>query len=285
MEEVFNEYDKYDSIDSSGKNVSQAVIERIMEMIMNGDLKEGDRLPPERELTEMLGVGRPALRESLRALEFLGLVESRHGSGNYIVNNVATNYFKPLSLSFKLHGGSSKEVLEFRNCLEQFAVSQAAAVATPDDVAVLKCLLDDMESAESTQEKADIDLQIHTKVAAIAGNPLICDALQGVSILMNSLVTQSIRLSYYEGDSIENIYREHGQTHSYHRLQLDGRRLPVDGLQDSRLQRACANNQHVTLRVPAADFFTLNESAAFVAAFTACDLSPVLIELYASISK
>jgi len=209
MEEVFNEYDKYDSIDSSGKNVSQAVIERIMEMIMNGDLKEGDRLPPERELTEMLGVGRPALRESLRALEFLGLVESRHGSGNYIVNNVATNYFKPLSLSFKLHGGSSKEVLEFRNCLEQFAVSQAAAVATPDDVAVLKCLLDDMESAESTQEKADIDLQIHTKVAAIAGNPLICDALQGVSILMNSLVTQSIRLSYYEGDSIENIYREH----------------------------------------------------------------------------
>jgi len=209
MEEVFNGYEKYGSIDSGGRNVSQAVIERIQEMIMNGDLKEGDCLPPERELTEMLGVGRPALRESLRALELLGLVESRHGSGNYIVNNVTTNYFKPLSLSFKLNGGTSSDVLEFRNCLEVFSASRAAAAATTEDIDTLKYLLNEMKCAESTQEKVELDLEMHTEISLIAGNKLISDTLQEISLLMGSLVKQSVRLSYYEGDSIENIYREH----------------------------------------------------------------------------
>lgn len=55
------------------KNLSNVVIRKVQEMILSGELQEGDKLPPEREMTQRLGIGRPALREGLKSLEMLGL--------------------------------------------------------------------------------------------------------------------------------------------------------------------------------------------------------------------
>ena len=68
------------------KNLSNVVIRKVQEMILSGELQEGDKLPPEREMTQRLGIGRPALREGLKSLEMLGLVERRHGLGKIIIN-------------------------------------------------------------------------------------------------------------------------------------------------------------------------------------------------------
>ena len=65
-------------------SVYKKVVAQIQEMIMHGELKKGDRLPPERQLAEMLGVGRPALKQAISALEVLGIIRSRQGDGNYI---------------------------------------------------------------------------------------------------------------------------------------------------------------------------------------------------------
>ena len=190
-------------------NVHKNVIEKIQQMIIDGTLKVGDRLPPERELTEQLGVGRPALREALKSLEILGLIESRHGSGNYVVNHVQKSSFKPLSISFLLNNGSPSDVLDMRYCLECYAVRIAAEKADETDVQRLNGLIDNMKAADTAAEKASADLDFHFEIVKISGNLLFRNTLESLSFLMDNFIEHSLQLSYFGQDSVENVYREH----------------------------------------------------------------------------
>lgn len=193
------------------KTISQAIIKRLQDDIFEGRLHEGDKLPPEREMAELFGVGRPALREAMRSLELMGLVESRHGLGNYIVNHVNTSYFTPLALSFRLSDRSPSEILEMRCCLESFTARKAAECATPLDIASLKKLMKQMREAETTSEKAVLDKAFHFEIGRMSGNLLIYNTMENISYLLDMFIERSVRVSYFEGDSIENIYREHAE--------------------------------------------------------------------------
>lgn len=190
-------------------NAHKNVIEKIQQMIIDGTLKVGDRLPPERELTEQLGVGRPALREALKALEILGLIESRHGSGNYVVNHVQESSFKPLSISFLLNNGSPSDVLDMRYCLECFAVRIAAEKADETDIQHLNNLMDDMKAADNAADKAAADRDFHFELVKISGNLLFRNTLESISFLMDNFIEHSLQLSYFGQDSVENVYQEH----------------------------------------------------------------------------
>ena len=72
----------------SSKKVYEQVIEQIQESIFNGELKKGDKLPSERELSEQMRVSRTSIREALRVLETLGVVESKQGEGNFVCSNI-----------------------------------------------------------------------------------------------------------------------------------------------------------------------------------------------------
>ena len=76
--------------------VYEQVIEQIKSKIKSGEIKKGDRLPSEREMAESIGVSRASVREAIRALEVVGLVESRQGAGNYIKTNFDNSLFEPL---------------------------------------------------------------------------------------------------------------------------------------------------------------------------------------------
>ncbi|MEA4988602.1 MAG: FadR/GntR family transcriptional regulator [Anaerovorax sp.] len=192
------------------KKISQIVIEQIQEMIMRGELKDGDQLPPERIMTEQFQIGRPALREALKALEVLGLVERRHGLGNYIVNNVESNFFKPLSLSFKLSNGNVQEILQLRYLIETFTVREAAKLATFDDISFLNQKQKEMMEAETPDEKSQCDKDIHFKIARICNNSLILATFENASYLLENFIDQAVHLSYFaEEDSVERIYEEH----------------------------------------------------------------------------
>jgi len=191
------------------KKTSQLVIEHIQTMIMDGTLKAGDRLPPERELTEAFEIGRPALREALRALEVLGLIERRHGLGNYITNDVGNNFFKPLSLSFKLANRNINEILELRYAIEIYSVRQAAKKATADDVKRLYSIHEEMLTAETSEKKAEYDWKLHFEIANICNNSLIINTFENASYLFNHFIDQTVRMSNFPKDSIERIYEEH----------------------------------------------------------------------------
>lgn len=197
----------FESIEN--KKISQIVIEQIQEMIMRGELKSGDKLPPERELTQTLNIGRPALREALKALEIIGLIESRHGQGNFVVNNTENSVFKPLSLSFKLSNGNIEEILELRHLIESYTVKQAALLSDANDINKLYEIHNAMIKADTTDHKSQCDKEFHYEIAKISKNILINSLLESTSYLFDSFINKTVRMSYFGEDSIEKIYEEH----------------------------------------------------------------------------
>jgi len=191
------------------KKISQMVIEQIQGMIMRGELKNGDKLPPERELTQTLNIGRPALREALKALEVIGVIESRHGQGNFVVNNTENSVFKPLSLSFKLSNGNIEEILELRRLIEDYTVKQAAILADKKDIVILQEIHNAMVNADTTEQKSQYDKQFHYEIARISKNILINSLLESTSYLFDSFINKTVRMSFFGEDSIDKIYEEH----------------------------------------------------------------------------
>ena len=85
------------------------IVEQIKDMIINGELSVGERLPTEKELSEKFGVSRTSVREALKALEVIGICESRQGGGNFIVNKVQERTTNNLSLLYTLNNGKIEE--------------------------------------------------------------------------------------------------------------------------------------------------------------------------------
>src|SRR5699024_3842640 len=98
--------------------VYEQVIVQIKEMVRVGQIKKGDKLPTERVMAEELPVSRTSIREAMRALEVVGLIESRQGAGNYIREEFYDVLLEPLSIVFMLQNGTNKDIFELREVLE-----------------------------------------------------------------------------------------------------------------------------------------------------------------------
>ncbi len=170
------------------KKVYQHVIEQIQNMVMTGVLKKGDKLPSERDLVEQLGVSRASIREAIRALEMIGLIESRQGEGNFIGGDINSSFFEPLSVMFMLNGGQPEDVLELRRVIEVEAVALAADKITAEQSVELQELMEEFRTAADEMERVHIDKAVHDKIAEIGGNYLILILLNTISSLLESFI-------------------------------------------------------------------------------------------------
>lgn len=161
----------------TSKKIYEQVIEQIQEKIFYGEFKNGDKLPSERELSEQMGVSRTSIREALRVLETMGVVESRQGEGNFICSNVNKSLIEPLSLIFKLNNGNWEDVIELRQALELETVKFASKRVTKEEADELKFIINKMEEEINNQNRNEIlvnlDQKFHNKIASISKNYLI----------------------------------------------------------------------------------------------------------------
>src|SRR5215216_3191857 len=99
---------------------SESVVRQLREMIQRGELRAGDRPPPERDLAKLLNVSRPTLRAGIRSLAAVGVLQSRQGAGTFVVEteDSPTLDSSPLRMMAALHGFTSKEMFEARRSLE-----------------------------------------------------------------------------------------------------------------------------------------------------------------------
>jgi DNA-binding FadR family transcriptional regulator len=185
------------------EKVYMRVVKQIRELIKNGKLKPGDKLPPERILAERLGVSRPSVREGIVALEILGLVESRGGKGNTI-KSLAGSSYPDQDLAHLEQGESPFEVLEARKIIEVEAAGYAAQRAQMDDIATIDQTLDSMSSIaprislsqgyekgmESWREFHKFGREFHINVARAARNTVL---LRIVTQLIESLLREDLR--------------------------------------------------------------------------------------------
>jgi DNA-binding FadR family transcriptional regulator len=165
----------------------EQVMAQIEDRILDGRLKAGDKLPSERDLSALLGVSRPSLRESLRVLEALGIVDIRPGGGAeggaVLVGEPGSGFVNLLKLQLALGQFDQTDVLETRVALETWCCEEAAVRSTDKDHQELELILDQMDDPNiSTADFNRLDAAFHVRIAESTGNTL-------TSHLMGSLRT------------------------------------------------------------------------------------------------
>lgn len=168
--------------------VYEQVIDQIKSMIENGKLKRGDKLPSERDLVEQLGVSRASIREAIRVLEIIGLIDCKQGEGNFIKQSFDNGLFEPLSVMFMLNDGKTNEIFELRRVMEIETAALAAKRITEEELEELNSLIKEMDTAQSEEERAKIDKKFHYNITHASRNFLIVNILNTVSTLMDAFI-------------------------------------------------------------------------------------------------
>jgi len=193
--------------------VYEQVIDQIRNMIDEGTLKNGDKLPSERNLVEQLQVSRASIREALRALEVIGLIECRQGEGSYIKASFQDNLFEPLSIMFMLEGSNQEEIWELRKILEVEASGLAAKRITIEQLNELSEITKRFMNSEGEEESisAEIDKEFHYKIAECSGNILIFNILRTVSILVDHFIVDARKLILKHQGNKEILFSQHNE--------------------------------------------------------------------------
>jgi len=163
----------------------ELVLQRIENQIVTGALRAGERLPPERELAELLGVSRPAVREALRVLEAQGVVRSQVGKGpdsGTTIDRVPSDALaRLLRLHVALGSFPLKDVVETRVALERASVVMACRNARPLDIARMRAILLAMDEPDVDRETFDqFDTDFHVALADAGGNRLMSDVTRAI---------------------------------------------------------------------------------------------------------
>ena len=144
--------------------------------ILEGSLKPGDRLPPERELALELRVSRPSLREAMQKLVSKGLLTTRHGGGTHVTDQLDAHFVDPWQDMLKGHPVLHRDLLEFRQMLESQAASLAADRATDVDISRLDAVYSALEAVYASDDLSaciDADVAFHQAIAEASHNVLI----------------------------------------------------------------------------------------------------------------
>jgi GntR family transcriptional repressor for pyruvate dehydrogenase complex len=174
-------------------SVVSEVAERLMAYFTSGDIAPGTRLPAERQLAASLGVGRSAVREALAALEILGIVIVRPGSGTYLRDGVSELLPRTLSWGLMLGEPRTRELVELRSGLEVQAVQLAAMRITEAALARMRANLDSMEkNLGNLAAFVEADAAFHKEIAASSGNQVLQELLQSIRSLLRIWVDRAL---------------------------------------------------------------------------------------------
>ncbi|MEU1055916.1 FCD domain-containing protein [Streptomyces sp. NPDC005876] len=191
--------------------VTQRAIDRIKAMIAQGLLEPGQKLPTERDLAAQLGISRSSMREAVRALTVLGVLEARHGSGIYVTRLEAGDLLETFGVVADLSRGPRLvELLEVRRVLESTATALAAARITPEALAGVERHLAAMDATDDLEEILAHDLAFHREIVAAAGNTAMAAILDGLS---SRTLRARVWRGYQEQGAVERTRREHAAIH------------------------------------------------------------------------
>lgn len=181
-------------------------ITKIKDMIMGGELSPGDRLPPEKELSEQLGLSRNSLREAVKALEAVRVLDVRRGDGTYVTSLEPRLLQESTAFMVDLHSDTSLvELFEVRRILESSAAGMAAGRITQEELARLEADISGVDAA-SVDDLIEHDLRFHEGIADAAGNGYLSGLLSGLN---SRTVRARIWRGLTEQDAVERTLAEH----------------------------------------------------------------------------
>lgn len=162
--------------------VTDRAIAAIKQMVIDGTLAPGDRLPTESELAERIGVSRNSLREAVKALSLIRVLDVRQGDGTYVTSLAPSLLVESLGFILDLHQGSGEEqILEVRRLLEPTAVEQACPHLDEADFARLEQLMVDLSEHSSVEELVQADIEFHQLITSRCPNDYLSSMLEGLA--------------------------------------------------------------------------------------------------------
>ncbi|MGE5482070.1 MAG: FadR/GntR family transcriptional regulator [Bacteroidota bacterium] len=161
------------------RNVVDEVVDQLQELVAG--MSAGERLPSERELMETLGVGRGSVREAMRTLTLMGLLEVRRGEGTFVRQPDAGFLVKVFEMNLRFGPEKINEFVEVRQLIEGEAASLAASRRSEEDVAGLRNNLKSMrEAIGNPKEAAHWDVEFHMRIARATGNLIFAYIAEGI---------------------------------------------------------------------------------------------------------
>lgn len=237
------------------EGLAHTIADQIEEMIVSGILREGTRLPPERELAQTMGVSRPKLREAIKQLQDDGLITVRHGEGTFVADLIGAAMSPALIRLYSRHESAFRDYLEFRREQESFAASLAAERATEEDRRTLRETLAELERTQDADDRTasmEADVRFHQTVVDASHNSLMVHTMRSIYALMRSHV-------FYNRDYLRAIDGT-GQA------LLDQHRAIAEAILDARPEAAAeAAARHIEYVAESFQVYTLRRRREIVA--------------------
>jgi GntR family transcriptional repressor for pyruvate dehydrogenase complex len=192
------------------------VVQQIENLILEGVLNAGDRLPAERELARQFDVSRPILRDALKTLEQRGLIATRHGGGTLVADVIGEVFAKPVMDLIMTHRKAAADYLEYRRAMEGVAAELAARRATDDDRALLAGIMERMQAAHlrgDPSEEAAIDVEFHQAIGECAHNIILLHTLRSCYRLLADGVFHNRLMIFSLPDARETLLAQHRAIH------------------------------------------------------------------------
>ncbi|MEV5596735.1 FadR/GntR family transcriptional regulator [Streptomyces sp. NPDC052496] len=187
--------------------VTDEAIEKIKAMIVSGALRPGDRLPKESELAADLGLSRNSLREAVRALSLIRILDVRQGDGTYVTSLDPQLLLEALSFVVDFHrDDTALEFLAVRRILEPAATAMAATRIPPAELDDLERRLTALGPYPPVEELVACDLEFHRRIAATAGNSVLSSLLDGLS---GPTTRARVRRALPQKDTVSRTLTEH----------------------------------------------------------------------------
>lgn len=193
------------------KRVSDQVFEQLRELIYRGELKPGDQVMPERELSLTLGVSRTTVRNAINKLVVLGLLEHKQGQGTFVRSPEARDRY-PLALALENEGATLEDLLEVRMGLECNAAALAARRATGEDIDILQQSMERMERVfleEDANIEPAVDAAFHMAIAHATKNPVHIHLMKHFHDYLFMGIKENLRMLYEDSGNIDAVVEQH----------------------------------------------------------------------------
>jgi DNA-binding FadR family transcriptional regulator len=186
--------------------IDEAIL-TLKQMIVSGELQPGDRLPREAELAAQLGLSRNSLREAIRALALVNVLDSRQGDGTYVTSLRAELLLEAVTFIIDFHRDSSVlHFLQARRILEPAATALAAARISETEVTVLSGLIEGITPDTPVDERVARDVEFHRRICTASGNVVLAS-------LVDSLTAPTTRARVWRGLTDERSFQRTLEEH------------------------------------------------------------------------
>ena len=193
------------------RRISEEIEGQIKTAIIEGKLKPGERLPPERELTKLLGVSRISVREALKSLQGLGFVEIRRGGGCFVRSLLTDKLKNPLDLVIKENARKIFDLMEVRKEVEAWSAYHAANRADEKDLDRIMKIVDEMKRCLAAKEAPPnrLDADFHLAISQASHNTIQAHLTFTIYDLFSAYFVFLTEKIFFHQKYLETIYDQH----------------------------------------------------------------------------